>query len=149
MNGEPPVFISQLTSVLIFIPVLVALFFSKWGDFIILSFLGITSIWYHTYHSRLSYYVDQISIAFFVSHCSILAISNFITSIIFFLYFGYILILYSYGKEYNCFCYDPNINIGDKYHASIHILGIFTYCISVMFFLPNNAHGIFFNIFNY
>lgn len=143
MNGEAPVFILQLTSILILIPVLVALYLTRWDDFIILSFLTITSIWYHSCHSKISYCIDQISIAFFVFHTFLLAISGFITSVIFILYFAYILILYSYGKIYNCFCYDPNLNIGDKYHASIHILGIFTYCISVIFFLPNDTRGIF------
>ena len=37
------------------------------------------------------------------------------------------LIAYSYGKRNKCFCFDPNAQVADMYHASIHILGITIY----------------------
>jgi len=149
INGEAPVFILQLTSKLIFIPAIVALFLKRWGDLIIISFLAISALWYHSSHSKISYYVDQIGIWLLVFHTFLLAITNLITPFLFILGFGYMLIVYSYGKNYNCFCFDPDINIADKYHASIHVLGIAIYCISMIFFLPTESNGIFFNIFNY
>ena len=52
------------------------------------------------------------------------------------------LIVYSYGQRNKCFCFDPNTQVADMYHASIHILGITIYTISMLFFLDDDA-GIF------
>jgi hypothetical protein len=45
------------------------------------------------------------------------------------------LIVYSYGKRNKCFCFDTNTVVADRFHASIHILGIAIYSLSMIFFL--------------
>ena len=76
------------------------------------------------------------------THTILLARTNHITPFLYILGFGYMLIVYSYGQRNKCFCFDPNAQVADMYHASIHILGIIIYTLSMLFFLDNDT-GIF------
>ena len=75
-----------------------------------------------------------------------LATTNTITPFLFTLGFGYMGVVYSYGKINNIFCFDPNEYIADIYDASMHIVGIIIYSGSMICFLSdeaNDANGIF------
>ena len=131
------------TSNLICIPTCVAFLLKRWEDVFITSLQAICAIWYHSSHSPISFYADQISIWLLVLHTCMLATTNTITPFLFTLGFGYMGVVYSYGKINNIFCFDPNEYIADIYHASMHIVGIIIYSGSMIFFLPNEANGIF------
>jgi hypothetical protein len=143
LSGEPPVEMLVYTSKLIFITTIVALCMRRWVDVFITLFQAISALWYHSSHTRLSFYADQISIWLLVTHTFLLAITNTITPCLYTIGFGYMLIVYSYGQKYKCFCFDPDITIADKYHASIHIIGIIIYSSSMIFFLSDEANGIY------
>jgi len=140
---EPPTEILIYTSKLILIPAILALGLRRWGDIFIITFQAVVSTWYHSQHTITSYYADQIGIWLLVVHTFLLARTSAATPYLFVLGFGYMLVVYSYGKRKKCFCFDPNRQIGDRYHASIHILGIAIYSASIMFFLPATALGLF------
>ena len=143
MGGEPPTDILIFTSKLIFIPGIVALCLNRWGDVFIITFQAIMAIWYHSTHTIASFYADQVGIWLLATHTLLLARTSAATPYLFVLGFGYMLVVYSYGKRNNCFCFDPNRVLADRYHASIHILGISIYSTSMIFFLPYTAGGIF------
>ena len=136
IGNEPPAEVLVATSKLIFIPAGVALVLHRWTDVLVISTQGICAIWFHSSHTPFSYYADQTSTLILATHTFRLAITNPITPFLFALGFGYMLLVYTYGKRNNCFCFDPDTEIADKYHASIHILGIVIYSVSMIFFLP-------------
>jgi DVNP family len=55
---------------------------------------------------------------------------------LFILGFGYMLLVYMYGKQKNCFAFDPKEDVAEKYHASMHLVGIAIYTSSMLWFLP-------------
>lgn len=142
IDGEPPVQILVFTSSLICIPTLVALRFNRWGDVYITSLQAVCSLWFHSSHTRIALYADQISMWILITHTFLLAVRHWATPFLFVLGFGYILLVYVYGKRINAFCFDPDTRIADAYHASIHILGILIYSGSMMI-LPHDTYGIF------
>jgi len=142
IEGEPPVQILVFTSSLICIPTLVALSLHRWGDVYITSLQALCSLWFHSSHTPISLYADQISMCILITHTFLLAVTHWLTPFFFLLGFGYIFLVYVYGKRINAFCFDPDTRIADAYHASIHILGIAIYSGS-MLILSNDAYGIF------
>ena len=140
---QQPSEILTLTSKLIFVPAIVALGLRRWGDVCIVSFQAVTAIWYHSSHTPVSYYVDQLGIWLLVVHTLLLAQTTPATPYMFVLGFGYMFLMYFYGKCTKRFCFDPNTDIADRYHASMHVLGIAIYSGSMIFFLPDTAGGIF------
>lgn len=149
INNEPPSKILLFTSKLIFIPAIIALFLKRWGDVFIIAFQAICAMWFHSSHTAISLYADQAGMWILIIHTLLLAITNNITPFLYILGFGYMLIVYSYGKYNKCFCFDLNPSIADTYHASIHILGIGIYSCSMLFILSYEASGIFGLIMNY
>jgi hypothetical protein len=143
IGGEPPSELLLLTSRLIFLPAIVAFVHKRWGDVFVISFQGICAIWFHSSHTFTSFCADQVSMYLLATHTLLLARTSYWTPFLFVLGFGYMLIVYSYGKRAGCFCFDPNPMIADRYHASIHILGILIYASSMIFFLPHEAGGLF------
>jgi hypothetical protein len=143
VGGEPPSPILLFTSRLIFVPAIVALLLKRWGDVFIICFQAVCAVWFHSAHSPASYWMDQVGMYLLATHTFFLARTSSATPFLFVLGFGYMLMVYSYGQRNSCFCFDPNTVIADRYHASIHILGIAIYASSMMFFLPHEAGGIF------
>jgi len=131
------------TSKLILIPTVIALLLARWGDVLILSLQSICAIWYHSSHTNISFYADQLSMYLLITHTFLLAITNNITSFLFILAFGYMFVVYIYGKINTCFCFNPNKNIGDIWHGSMHLLGVIVYSCSMLFVLSHEANGIF------
>jgi hypothetical protein len=125
----------RVTSSLIFLPAFIALALGRWTDVVVISTQGICSVWFHSTHSKLSLYADQTSILILATHTLGLALTNSVTPYLFVLGFGYMAVVFSYGKRNNCFCFDPDETVGNRYHASIHILGITIYSVSMIFFL--------------
>lgn len=131
------------TSKLILIPTVIALLLARWGDVLILSLQAICAMWYHSSHTNISFYADQLSIYLLITHTFLLAITNNITPFLFILAFGYMFVVYIYGKINTCFCFNPNKNIGDMWHGSMHVLGVIVYSCSMLFILSYEANGIF------
>ena len=141
--SEPAGEILIFTSKLIFVPAIVALCLGRWGDVFVITFQAVIAIWYHSTHTLASFYADQVGIWLLAIHTLLLAITSAATPYLFVLGFGYMLVVYLYGKRNKCFCFDPNRELADRYHGSIHILGIAIYSASMIFFLPDTAGGIF------
>jgi hypothetical protein len=132
-----------ITSHLIFFPAIIALYLSRWIDVFIIALQAITAVWYHSYHTTASYYADQVAIWLLACHTLLLARTSIVTPYLFVVGFGYMVVVYCYGKRNKCFCFDENILVADLYHGSIHILGIAIYSVSMLFFLPYESGGIF------
>lgn len=143
VGGEPPSDILLLTSLLIFVPAMIAVILQRWGDVFIISFQAICAIWFHSSHTLTAFYADQIGMYLLAAHTLILSYTSIWTPLLFVIGFGYMLIVYSYGQINECFCFDANPIIADRYHASIHILGIMIYSLSMLLFLKKDAGGIF------
>ena len=143
LNGEPPVDLLVFTSKLIFIPTVIALLMRRWVDVVVSSVQAISAIWFHSSHTRLSFYADQVGILLLAFHTLLLAITNNISICLFILAYGYMILVYSYGHYYKCFCFDSNVKVADKYHASIHIAGILIYSVSMLFIISHEANGIY------
>ena len=142
IGGEPPAEILLFTSKLIFVPALIALFLRRWADVFIISFQAASAIWFHSSHTPVAFYADQLGTLVLATHTLLLARSTPYTPPLFVIGFGYMLVVYSYGQRNKCFCFDPNPRIADRFHASIHLLGITIYSSSMIFFLPYEAAGI-------
>ena len=143
VGGEPPSELLLITSRLIFVPAIVAFFLSRWGDVFVICFQAVCAIWFHSSHTLSAFYADQAGMYLLAFHTLLLARTSVWTPFLFVLGFGYMLIVYSYGQRNKCFCFDSDPVIADRYHASIHILGIAIYASSMLFFLPGEAGGIF------
>lgn len=141
--GEPPTEILILSSRLIFVLAVIAFFLKRWGDVFIVTSQALCAIWFHSSRNLISYYADQFSMYLLALHTLLLARTSQVTPYLFVLGFGYMLVLYSYGQRNRCFCFDSDINIANRYHASIHILGITIYGSSMILFLDYEAGGIF------
>ena len=127
--------IIQYSSMLIFTPALIALFLNRWSDVAIITAQATTSVWYHSSYSRISLIFDRIALSALIVRTLLHAITTYETIGLFILGFGYMLIIYTYGFYNNCFSFDARPEVSDKYHASIHILGIAIYSGSMIFFL--------------
>ncbi|NBV77701.1 hypothetical protein EBR66_06075 [bacterium] len=143
IGGEPPSELLLFTSRLIFVPAIVAFFLNRWGDVFIICFQAVCANWFHSSHTLSAFYADQVGMYLLAFHTLLLAITSIWTPFLFVLGFGYMLVVYSYGQCNSCFCFDSDPVIADRYHASIHILGIAIYASSMLFFLPMEAGGIF------
>jgi hypothetical protein len=143
INREPPTQILIVTSCLLLVPATVAIALKRWGDLFIISVQCASALWFHTAHTPISFYVDQASTALLAVHTVLLARTTMITPFMFVLHFGYMTVVYGYGERNKCFCFHPDIIIADRYHASIHVLGMLVYTSSMILFLPHEANGIF------
>ena len=143
INGEPSTELLLFTSKLIFIPTLIAIYLNRWGDVVISGSQAAAALWFHSSHTPLSFYADQATMYLLAAHTLILATRHPMTPFLFVLGFGYMVVVYSYGKRNMCFCFDANPTVADAYHASIHILGIAIYSFSMICLLPYDAQGIF------
>ena len=120
---------------LIFIPVFIATFLGRWPDVAIITAQATSSVWYHSFYSRISLVADRLALSALIIRTLLLAITTYKTIGLFILGFGYMLIIYTYGFYNNCFSFDPRPEVSDKYHASIHILGIVIYSSSMLFLI--------------
>ena len=143
IGGEPPSELLLFTSRLIFVPGIIALLLNRWPDVFVISFQAICAIWFHSSHTLTAFYADQVGMYLLAAHTLLLSSTSVWTPFLYVIGFGYMLLVYSYGQRNSCFCFDANSVVADKYHASIHILGIIIYSSSMVFFLPTNAGGIF------
>jgi hypothetical protein len=143
INREPPTQILIFTSSLLLIPAGVAVALKRWGDVVIISLQFVSALWFHTAHTPTSFYFDQASTSLLAVHSLLLARTTAITPFMFVLHFGYMTVVYGYGERNKCFCFHPDIIIADRYHSSIHILGMLVYTSSMILFLPYEANGIF------
>ena len=143
INGEPPVLILVLSSMSLFIASCIAFLLKRWGDVIVISFLAICATWYHSTHTHIAFYADQLSILLLTVHTILLALSTYATHLMFVIAFGYMITLYYYGKQHKCYCFHPDIVVADRFHASMHILGLIIYSLSMVFILPYEENGIF------
>jgi hypothetical protein len=125
----------QYSALFIFAPALVAAHLSRWVDVGIIVAQATASIWYHSSHSWASLFSDRVALAALVVRTLLLAVSTYATMALFVLGFGYMLLIYTYGFHNDCFSFDPRPEVADKYHASIHLLGIAIYTGSMVFFL--------------
>lgn len=126
----------QYSARLIFVPALVAVFLGRWADVAVVAAQASASIWYHSSYSRISLFFDRLALAALVVRTFLLAVTTYATIGLFLVGFGYMLIIYTYGFYNRCFSFDPRHDVADKYHASMHILGIAIYAGSMMVFLP-------------
>ena len=125
----------HLSSLLIAVPALVAVILGRWTDFMVIITQTITSIWIHFTGSPIALRIDQTALAVLIARTLSLAITGYITIGLFILGFGYMFIMYTYGYFNKCFCFDPCPKKSDRYHSSIHILGIAIYTASMIWFL--------------
>ena len=125
----------QYSAMLILAPAFVAAFLGRWPDAAIISAQAAASIWHHSTYSRLSLIADRLALAALVVRTFLLALSTYATMALFVVGFGYMLIIYTYGFCHQCFAFDPEPEVADLYHASIHVLGVAIYAGSMLFFL--------------
>jgi hypothetical protein len=119
----------------IFAPAVVAAFLGRWPDVVVIVAQAGASIWHHSAYSRLSLFADRLALAALAARTFSLAISTSATVALFILGFGYMLVMYTYGFCHQCYSFDPRPEVADKYHASIHVLGVAIYAGSMLFFL--------------
>jgi hypothetical protein len=85
--------------------------------------LALTSIWYHTQHSRASYIADQLAIVAFASVGLVDSYSigwipfSFTVSTVL-----YANILFHGGKWWSCWAFDPCGSKRDLYHSTLHTI---------------------------
>lgn len=125
----------QYSARLILAPAVVAALLGRWPDAAVIVAQAGASIWHHSTYSRLSLIVDRSALAALAARTFVLAISTSATMALFVLGFGYMLVMYTYGFCHGCYSFDPRPDVADKYHASIHVLGVAIYAGSMLFFL--------------
>lgn len=125
----------QYSALFILTPAFVAAFLGRWPDAVIISTQAAASIWYHSTYSRISLIVDRLALAVLVVRTFLLALSTYATMALYVVGFGYMLMIYTYGFCHQCFSFDPDPEVADLYHASIHVLGVAIYAGSMIFFL--------------
>jgi len=143
ISGEPPTTILLISSSSLIVAAMTAIILKRYYDLFIISFQCVGAMLFHSFHTPILFYIDQVAIYLLAVHCFLIALTSLYTPPIFCLYFGYMTIVYVYGQYNKCFCFDPEETIADRYHASIHILGTIVYTSSMILFLPQDAIGIF------
>ena len=125
----------QYSARLIFAPAVVVALLGRWPDVVVIVAQAGASVWRHSTYSRLSLFVDRLALAALAARTFVLAISTWATIALFVLGFGYMLVMYTYGFCHQCYSFDPRPAVADKYHASIHVLGVAIYAGSMLFLL--------------
>ena len=120
---------------MIFIPALIASYLGRWTDVYIILAQAICSVIYHTYKTPIALIADRISLVTLATHTLVLALSTPITRVLYLVGFGHMFTMYVGGWHLKMFCFDPDLRVGNRWHASIHILGIAIYSSSMLFFL--------------
>jgi len=87
----------------------------------------ITAIAYHSTYNRQILHVDRATTFLLLIRSGYLAQQTQVTQGIWVSFWFYMYVIYGYGKKTNRFSFDPNKNIGDLYHASLHYLGASVY----------------------
>lgn len=123
------------TAIIIFIPAIIAILLERWIDAIIISCQACTSIIYHYNNTKIMLFMDRFALTSLIIRTFYLAIKSYYTIIFYLIGFGYISIIYIYGFYNKCFSFDPIFIIADRYHSSMHIIGIIIYSISMIWFL--------------
>ena len=129
--------ILHLTSALLFVPAIVAASLGRWIDVAVIVTQATTSVWFHTTGSLVALRIDQTALAALATRTLSLAITGYTTIGLYILGFGYMLLVYTYGFYNKCFVFDVDPVTGNCYHASIHILGITIYIVSMVWLLPS------------
>ena len=125
----------KFTSIAIFIPAIIAIILKRWTDVIVISTQACASIIYHSSNTQITLFIDRLALSGLIIRTFYLAISSYYTILLYLLGFGYMAIMYIFGFYKKCFSFDSNCYVADKYHSSIHIVGILIYSASMLWFL--------------
>ena len=123
------------TSISIFIPAIIAILLNRWIDAIIISTLGCASVTHHFNNKKITLIIDRLALICLIIRTFLLAIQSYYTIALYLIGFGYMFIIYTYGFYNNCFSFDPRFIVADRYHSSMHIIGIIIYSVSMIWFL--------------
>jgi len=90
--------------------------------------LTATSLIVHNYNNMYTNLIDKISIFFIVTYGAYMLYckscgDNYVTVSIIVITFLICVFLYVYGSLKNKYCFDPQIEIGNKYHGLLHFVG--------------------------
>jgi hypothetical protein len=126
---------SQITATTFFIPVIVAIVYKRWPDVIVLSIQGCTSYIHHSHYTQTTLIIDRAAIFALTLRSLYIAVQSYYTMALVIVSYGYLCIMYIYGFYNKCFSFDSREIVADRYHASTHIVGIFIYSGSMIWFL--------------
>lgn len=90
--------------------------------------LTTTSLIVHNYNNAYTNLIDKISIFFIVIYGAYMLYckscgDNYVTVSIIVISFLLCVLLYVYGSLKSKYCFDPQIEIGNRYHALLHFIG--------------------------
>jgi hypothetical protein len=88
--------------------------------------LTLTSQWQHGLSTPFTKVIDQAAIAFVVFFGGIKFFKSYekyyiLKKLVIFICFFSCIFLYNYGKASNQFCFDPDMNRANKWHAAMHL----------------------------
>jgi hypothetical protein len=113
--------ILQISSLFYLLPTLFALRYEKYYDSTITTSMALISFSYHSSYNKKVLVVDRFLTGVFILRSIYLAVTkgggfmvSFALADLGFLYF--------YGHAKSDYCFHPNVDIGNIYHASIHLV---------------------------
>lgn len=125
----------NVTSIAIFIPAIVALSLKRWTDVLVISTQAFTSVIYHSNNTQITLFMDRLALVNLIIRTFLLSIHSYSTISLYLVGFGYMSLIYMYGFYNKCFSFDSRDHIADRYHSSIHVVGILIYSGSMIWLL--------------
>ncbi len=112
----------QLSSLWISIPSAVSYFLGSPIDAFVIGLQCVTSVVHHTYYTKATLIVDRAVTAGVAARTLYKAYDSPVALSVFAVSYGYISVIYVFGKLYSCFASDPDADRRCRYHASMHFL---------------------------
>lgn len=84
-------------------------------------FLTLTSIYHHRLQTPFTKQIDRLAIALVVLYGGYRFLMNKNRNFLVVAFFLSTIVLYNYGKVTNQFCFHPNTNISNNWHACMHL----------------------------
>ena len=113
--------ILKYTSYFILSPAIVGAYLGLWPDVLLTTSHTIISAYYHSTYSPTLLIVDRTALLLVLLRCLWLSLYTYTTICIGIVSFTYLGTIYVYGYKNKCFAFHPDIRIGDRYHASMHL----------------------------